>query len=183
MMQPLALYVGEVGRGISQASWLTGGYPRLIVPPEAIDGTPPRKERGKRAHHRDGDVTLERLEHALAAISYAVLLDGPVYAPILDRLEREIATMRANEDVVSRARAHLEKFSGSVFRNGLGGMFFCVAGAAVCRPTWHGGFNKQLVELRRQLAICSGLPTPASRALMGHARTHAPPVPRATRLL
>jgi hypothetical protein len=63
----------------------------------------------KRGHHRE-DVTLERLERALAAISYAILLDGPVYAPVLDRLEREIAAMRANEDVVSRARQHLERF-------------------------------------------------------------------------
>jgi hypothetical protein len=61
------------------------------------------------AQHRD-DVTLERLERALAAISYAILLDGPIYAPILDRLEREIAAMHANEDVVSRARQHLERF-------------------------------------------------------------------------
>ena len=64
----------------------------------------------KRAHHRDDEVTLERLERALAAISYAIVLDGPVYAPVLDRLEREIAAMRANEDVVSRARQHLERF-------------------------------------------------------------------------
>ena len=55
-----------------------------------------------------GEVTLERLERALAAISYAILLDGPVYAPYLERLEREIAVLRARDDVVSRARQHLE---------------------------------------------------------------------------
>jgi hypothetical protein len=63
----------------------------------------------KREHHRE-DVTLERLERAQAAISYAILLDGPIYAPVLDRLEREIAALSANEDVVSRARQHLERF-------------------------------------------------------------------------
>jgi hypothetical protein len=60
----------------------------------------------KRDHQ---EVTLERLELALAAISYAILLDGPIYAPVLERLEREIAAMRASEDVVSRARQHLER--------------------------------------------------------------------------
>jgi hypothetical protein len=45
------------------------------------------------SRHRD-DITLERVERALAAVSYAILLDGPVYAPVLDRLEREIAAMR-----------------------------------------------------------------------------------------
>lgn len=64
---------------------------------------------GKRRNPPD-DVTIERLERALAAISYAILLDGPIYAPVLERLEREIAAMRANEDAVSRARQHLEQF-------------------------------------------------------------------------
>jgi hypothetical protein len=64
---------------------------------------------GKRRNPPD-DVTIERLERALAAISYAILLDGPIYAPVLERLEREIAAMRANEDAVSRARQYLEQF-------------------------------------------------------------------------
>jgi hypothetical protein len=55
-------------------------------------------------------VTLERLERALAAISYAILLDGPVYAPIMERLEREIAAWHAKDDIVSRARQHLTRF-------------------------------------------------------------------------
>ena len=63
----------------------------------------------RRADHRD-EITPERLERALEAISYAIVLDGPIYAPILERLEREIAARRADDDVVSRARAHLEKF-------------------------------------------------------------------------
>ena len=56
------------------------------------------------------EVTIERLERALLAISYAIQLDGPVYAPVLERLEREIAAVRANEDAVSRARQYLEQF-------------------------------------------------------------------------
>ena len=62
----------------------------------------------KRGHH--DEVTIERLERALLAVSYAIQLDGPVYAPVLERLEREIAAMRANEDAVSRARQYLEQF-------------------------------------------------------------------------
>jgi hypothetical protein len=65
---------------------------------------------GSRQKHNHQEVTLERLEHALAAISYAILLDGPVYGPVLDRLEREIAAMRASEDAVSRARKYLKRF-------------------------------------------------------------------------
>jgi hypothetical protein len=59
-------------------------------------------------HHET--VTLERLERALAAISYAILLDGPIYAPVLDRLEREIVALRISQDVMSRARQHLEQY-------------------------------------------------------------------------
>ena len=33
---------------------------------------------------------MERLERALAIVSYAVVQDGPAYAPILERLEREM---------------------------------------------------------------------------------------------
>jgi len=54
-------------------------------------------------------VTLERLERALAVICYAILQDGAVYAPILERLEREIAALRARDDVVARARRNVER--------------------------------------------------------------------------
>jgi hypothetical protein len=53
-------------------------------------------------------VTLERLLRAQAAIAYAMTLDGPVYGPIFERLEREISTMRAADDVMDRARRCLE---------------------------------------------------------------------------
>lgn len=54
-------------------------------------------------------VTIERLERALAVVSYAITLDGAIYGPILDRLEREIAELRAGDDVVSRARRNLRR--------------------------------------------------------------------------
>jgi hypothetical protein len=81
---------------------------------------------GKRPHHCEV-VTLERLERALAAVSYAIMLDGPVYAPVLDRLEREIAAMRANDDVVSRAKKHLERFRDQAAAASAGGEVKAIA--------------------------------------------------------
>ena len=52
----------------------------------------------------DQPVTLERLLRARAAIAYAITLDGAIYAPVFERLEREIAAMRAADDVMARAR-------------------------------------------------------------------------------
>jgi hypothetical protein len=59
---------------------------------------------------RNEEVTVERLERALAVISYAILQDGPVYAPVLERLEREIAARRSRADAVSRAQRYLDQF-------------------------------------------------------------------------
>lgn len=55
-------------------------------------------------------VTIERLERALAIAAYVVVLDGPVAAPLFDRLERELATARAANNTVDRARALLESY-------------------------------------------------------------------------
>ena len=65
----------------------------------------------KRSRKHD-DVDLQRLERARAAIAYAVMLDGAIYAPIFERLEREIAERRAAEDVVTRAKACLTDYAG-----------------------------------------------------------------------
>jgi hypothetical protein len=62
-----------------------------------------------RKHDRCKPVTLERLLRAQAAIAYAMTLDGPAYAPAFERLEREIAAMRAADDVMARARRCLEE--------------------------------------------------------------------------
>lgn len=55
-------------------------------------------------------VTIERLERALAIAAYVVVLDGPVAAPLFNRLERELATARAAGDTVTRARALIEGY-------------------------------------------------------------------------
>jgi hypothetical protein len=59
-------------------------------------------------------LTLERLLRARAAIAYAMTLDGAVYAPVFERLEREIAVMGAADDVMARARRCLEGYAASV---------------------------------------------------------------------
>jgi hypothetical protein len=64
-------------------------------------------------HHHHASVTLERLLQARAAIAYAMMVDGPIYAPVFERLEREIAIMRAADDVMARARRCLEDYAGS----------------------------------------------------------------------
>lgn len=55
-------------------------------------------------------VTLERLERALAMAAYMLVVDGPVAAPIFERLEREIAVFRSNDDAVGRAKRLLESY-------------------------------------------------------------------------
>lgn len=55
-------------------------------------------------------VTIERLERALAIAAYVVTLDGPIAAPLFNRLERELATARAAGDTVARAKALIESY-------------------------------------------------------------------------
>jgi hypothetical protein len=61
----------------------------------------------QKCQHGDG-VTLERLLRAQTAIAYAMTLDGAIYAPVFERLEREIAARRAADDIVDRARRCLD---------------------------------------------------------------------------
>lgn len=55
----------------------------------------------------NGEITEERLLDAIALVSEVIVLHGPVYAPILDRLERELEALRSGNDAVARARRHL----------------------------------------------------------------------------
>ncbi len=63
--------------------------------------------------HQQEEVTLERLERARAAVAYAMTLDGAVYAPIFERLEREIAARRAADDVMARAQRCLNDYAAA----------------------------------------------------------------------
>jgi hypothetical protein len=59
----------------------------------------------------DGEsVTLDRLERGLALAAYLVVLDGPVLAPIFEKLERDLEAMRSSQDAVGRAKALLESY-------------------------------------------------------------------------
>lgn len=58
-----------------------------------------------------GEVTVERLERGLMIAAYVVARHGAVYAPLFDRLERDLAELRTREDPVARARHHLKTHS------------------------------------------------------------------------
>jgi hypothetical protein len=63
-------------------------------------------------HKRQHDeATLERLMRARAAIAYAMTLDGAVYGPIFERLEREIAARQMADDVMARAQRCLQDYA------------------------------------------------------------------------
>lgn len=55
-------------------------------------------------------VTIERLERGLAMAAYLLVLHGPVLAPVFERLERELVTMKADQDAVGRAKKLLETY-------------------------------------------------------------------------
>jgi hypothetical protein len=63
------------------------------------------KARATREHE---PVTIERLERALVTCARILVLDGPVVAPLFERLERELAAMRAQQDTIARAKRLLE---------------------------------------------------------------------------
>jgi hypothetical protein len=67
----------------------------------------------KHKPHQHEDATLERLERARAAIAYAMTLDGAVYGPIFERLEREIAARRMADDVMARAQRCLQDYAAA----------------------------------------------------------------------
>ena len=58
------------------------------------------KARAAREHE---PVTIERLERALAFCALLVMRDGPVVIPLFERLERDLAEMRAQQAIVERA--------------------------------------------------------------------------------
>lgn len=53
--------------------------------------------------------TEQWLVGAIAVISEVIVEHGAQYAPWLDRLERELAAIKSQDDPVSRARRHLAR--------------------------------------------------------------------------
>jgi hypothetical protein len=66
-----------------------------------------------------GEVTIERLERALALTAYLVVLDGPVAIPWFERVERELAAKRAEQDTIARAKRLLESYRGMTERRAI----------------------------------------------------------------
>lgn len=56
-------------------------------------------------------VTEERLERALIHLAYIIDLDGPVYVPIFERLEKELAEMHRVSATLDRARRLRETYT------------------------------------------------------------------------
>jgi hypothetical protein len=55
-----------------------------------------------------GEFTEEWLLKAIDTVSFCIVEDGAVYAPILERLENELELVRRKDDVVARARRNVE---------------------------------------------------------------------------
>ena len=74
------------------------------------------QERIKRAvagsaadQQKERAIMVERLENAIGVVAYAICTYNEVeYAPLLDRLEKELAYYKERRDPVSRARAILQ---------------------------------------------------------------------------
>jgi hypothetical protein len=60
------------------------------------------------------NITVDRLERALAICAFLVARDGPVMVPMFERLERELAAMRQTQDTVERAKRFRRLLSGSI---------------------------------------------------------------------
>lgn len=69
--------------------------------------TPAERVQGRQLPERPNEVTVERLENAVLIMARIVVLHGPVYAPLLFRLERELMALR-RDDPVARAKRILE---------------------------------------------------------------------------
>lgn len=54
-------------------------------------------------------ITEQRLLGAIAIVSEVIIKHGVKYAPVLDRLERELADLQNVDDPLSRARRHLAR--------------------------------------------------------------------------
>lgn len=59
-------------------------------------------------------ITEERIERALAYSAYIVTRYGAVYAPLFERLERELADFRRRAEPVERARRYLEAHARAI---------------------------------------------------------------------
>jgi hypothetical protein len=65
--------------------------------------------------HEQTEFTEEWLLNAIDLVSFCIVEDGAVYAPVLERLEAELQIIRNREDVVARARRNIERRRNASF--------------------------------------------------------------------
>lgn len=56
-------------------------------------------------------LTAERLERAIVVLAYVITVHGPVYAPLLDALERELEEVRRQAAPLERAQRILAAYT------------------------------------------------------------------------
>jgi hypothetical protein len=60
-------------------------------------------------------LTIERVERGLAVLAHIMSMrdeDGSKYAPLYEKLEQELETLRRQQDTVARAKRLLESYGG-----------------------------------------------------------------------
>lgn len=62
----------------------------------------------------DQPVTVERLERGLFVLALCMEMDGPVHAPLYDRLESELLRLRQGHDTATRAKLRLQSYIAPV---------------------------------------------------------------------
>ena len=92
-----------------------GGCAASWVSSEQL-GSPPLSNRV--ATDGVADPMIVRLEHALVLAAYIVVRHGSVYAPYVDRLEKELEVARAN-DPTEHAKRILETYTAAGGRNAM----------------------------------------------------------------
>jgi|HubBroStandDraft_2_1064218.scaffolds.fasta_scaffold908335_1 hypothetical protein len=65
------------------------------------------------------EITDERLERGLVVWAYIMSRDGPVVAPLFERLERDLAALRQTQDTMERTKRVLENLGSPMQRNPL----------------------------------------------------------------
>jgi hypothetical protein len=61
----------------------------------------------------DDVITVERLERALAVCAYLIVRHGDYVTPLFERIERDLAALRAQHAAVDRAKALLMSLATS----------------------------------------------------------------------
>jgi hypothetical protein len=86
------------------------GRPQRRAESEGLTPSDAPSARVAPRRHRAPLTLTERIERALVLAAYIVVRHGPVYAPLLERLEKELEAARRN-DPTERAKRILKAYS------------------------------------------------------------------------